>query len=115
MVIVHFCTQVRDKVERHGSYSRVKALWEHMCSKVQVWVIKMGFGPFLTLLVLKADRVLITALTERWSPMTCTFHFPPSEIGMPPIDFYMMLPIGGTPSLLTNELDLDMVRRCLGS
>lgn len=109
--------QVRDKVERHRSWSRVKTLWECMYSKVQAWVIKMGFGPFLTLPVLKADRVLMTTLAERWSPVTCAFHLPMGEIGMPPVDFYKMtgLPIGGTPSLLPDELDLKMVRRCIES
>lgn len=34
-----------------------------------------------------------------------------------PIDFYMMigLPIGGTPPLSIDELDLEMVRKCIGS
>ncbi len=43
------------------------------------------------------------------------FSFAHGEIGMPPIDFYMMmgLPMGGTPPLSTDELDLEMVRRCI--
>lgn len=48
--------------------------------------------------------------------MTCTFHLPLEEIGIPPIDFYMMagLLIGDTPPLSTNELDLKMMRKCIG-
>lgn len=87
-----------------------------MCSKAQARVIKMGFGSFLTLPVLKVDRILMTALAKRWLPVTCTFHLPMGEIGMPLIDLYMMsrLPIGGTLPLSIDELDLDIVRRCMG-
>lgn len=92
-------------------------MWECLYSKVQAWVIKLGFGPFLSLPVLKADRVLMTTLVKRWSPVTYAFHLPMVDMGMSPIDFYMMtgLSIGGTPSLSTDELDLDMVRRFMGS
>lgn len=47
--------------------------------------------------------------------MTYTFHLPMGEIGMPPIDFYMMtgLPMGGTPPILIDELNLEMVMRCV--
>lgn len=72
----------------------------------------MGFDPFLTLLMLNADWTLMMALAERWSPMTYTFHLPMGEIGMPPIDFFMMmrLPMGGTPLLSIDELNLEMHR-----
>lgn len=48
--------------------------------------------------------------------MTCTFHFSMGKIKMPPIDFYMMtgLRMSGTPPLSIDDLDLEMVRRCIG-
>lgn len=87
-----------------------------MYSKVQVRVILIRFGPLLTLPVLKADRALMMALAERWSPVTYTFHFPIGDIGMPLIDFYMItgLFMDDTPPLSTDELDLEMVRSCIG-
>lgn len=75
MFVVHFCTQVRDKVERHRSWFGVKTLWEYMCSKVQAQVMRMGFSLFLTMSMLKVDWALMMALVERWSPVTYTFSF----------------------------------------
>lgn len=67
--------------------------------------------------MVKVDQIHMMALVERWLPVTCAFHLPMGEIGMPPIDFYMMmgLPMGGTPPLPTDELDLEVVRRCIES
>lgn len=47
--------------------------------------------------------------------MTHNFLLPMGEIRMPPIDFYMMtgLSMGDTPPLLTDELILQKVRRCI--
>lgn len=50
----------------------------------------MGFGPFLSISLLKADKALMMALAERWSLITCTFYLPMGEIGLRPIDFYMI-------------------------
>lgn len=51
----------------------------------------MGFGHFLTLLMVLADKALLMALAKRWSPIMQTFHLPMEEIEVPPIDFYMMM------------------------
>lgn len=75
----------------------------------------MGFGHFLSLLVLQADRALLMALTESWSPITCTFHLLMGEIGMPPIDFFMMtgLSMDGMPSPSLDDFNLALVARCI--
>lgn len=102
-------------VERYRSWSRVQTLWKWMCLKVQDQVMGLGFGPFLSLPVLKADKVLRMALVKRWSSLTHTFHLLMGEIGLPPIDFYMImgLSMGSTAPPSTNEVDPQMVRRCI--
>lgn len=75
-----------------------KPFWKHLCKKIQAKIKEQGFGPFLNLSSLKADKSLLMALAERWSPMTRTFHLPMREIGLPQmrkiglpqIDIYMM-------------------------
>lgn len=49
------------------------------------------FGEFLALpRFAHVDRCLVEALTERWWPTTHTFHFPDFELGLTPLDFYML-------------------------
>lgn len=104
---MHFFLQIKGRVERHGSWSRVKTLWERICSNVQDRVWDLGFGPFLSLPILKVDKDLLMALSERWSSITQTFHLPMGEIGMPLVDFFMMtsLSMDDTPPPSTNEVD----------
>lgn len=87
-----------------------------MCSNVQDWACAIGFGPFLSLPVLQVDRALLMALTERWSPVTHTFHLPVGEIRMPPIDFFMMtgFSMDGTPPLSSDDFDPKLAARCIG-
>lgn len=56
------------------------------------------------------------ALAKRWSLVTCTFHLPMGEIGLPPIDLFMMtdLSMDGTPPPSSNNFDLELVARCIG-
>lgn len=87
-----------------------------MCSNVQDKVQALGFGPFLSLPMLKANKALMMALVERWSLITQTFHLPMGENDMLFIDFYMMtdLSIDGTPPITTNDFDAKLVARCIG-
>lgn len=76
----------------------------------------MGFGPFLSLPVLKANKALMMALAKRWSPVIRTFHLPMGEIGLPPIDFFMMtgLSMNITPPPTNDDFDPKLVARCIG-
>lgn len=100
----------------HGSWSGFKALWERMCSNGQDRVRDLGFGPFLSLLVLKANKALMMTLAERWLLITQTFHLPIRETGMPPINFFMMTSflMDDTPPPSTNKANVEMVTSCLG-
>lgn len=71
----------------------------------------MGFGPFLSLVVLKVDKALLMALVKRWSPVTRTFYLPMGEISLPPIDLFMMigLSMDGTPSLSSDDFGPELV------
>lgn len=66
-------------------------MWGHLCEKAQTKVKEMGFGPLLSIPLLKANKALLMALVERWSPL--------GEIGLTPTNFYMMtcLPMGCDP------------------
>lgn len=83
----------------HGSWFGVLMMCRRLCEKAQTKVKEMGFGPFLSIPLLKADKALLMALAKRWSPITRTFHLPMGEIGLAPTDFFMMtrLPMGGEP------------------
>lgn len=76
----------------------------------------MGLGHFLSLLVLQADKALLMALTKRWSPVTCTFQLPMGEIGMPPINFFMMmgLSMDSMPPLSSDDFDPTLATQCIG-
>lgn len=76
----------------------------------------MGFGRFLSLPILSADKVLLMALVERWSPITQTFHLLMGEIGVPPIDFFMMtgFSMDDTPPPSSEDFDAKLVARCIG-
>lgn len=76
----------------------------------------MGFGHFLSLLMMPVDKALLMALVERWSPITHTFHLPMGEIGVPPIDLFMMTKhfMGGTPPPSSEDFDPALVARCIG-
>lgn len=76
----------------------------------------MGFGRFLTLPMVPADKALLMALVERWFPITRTFYLLVGEIGVPSIDFYMMtgLSMGGTPPSSSEDFDLALVAPCIG-
>lgn len=75
----------------------------------------MGFGCFLTLPMMRADEALLMAFTERWSPITRTFHLLAGEISVPPIDFYIMmgLSMDGTPLPSLEDFDPTLVARCI--
>lgn len=92
-------------------------MWGHMCSNVQDMLWAMGFSHFLSLPVLKADKALMMALAERWSLSMHTFHLPMGEIGLPPIDLFMMtgLSIYGMPPPSLDDFNLELVARCIGS
>lgn len=62
--------------------------------------------------LLKADKALLMALVERWSPISCTFHLPLGEIGLNPTDFYMMtrLLMRGDPPLFEMMPAADMIQ-----
>lgn len=109
--------QDRGKVDTHGSWSRVLNLWKALYKKVQTKVLSMGFKPFLSTPLLKANKALLMALVERWSLITRTFHLPMGEIGLTPIDFYMMtkLPMGSEPPPYEITPSDDLIRKCLGS
>lgn len=87
-----------------------------MCPRVQERVQAMGFSRFLTLLMVLIDKALLMAFVERWSPITWTFHLHLGEIGMTPIDFFMMtgLSMGGTPPPSSEDFDLALVARYIG-
>lgn len=108
--------QGRGKVETHRSWSGVLVLWKNLCKRVQTKVIDMGFGLFFDIPLLKADKALLMALVERWSPITHTFHLPMGEIGVTPKGFYMVtrLPMGGAPPPYEVMPSIDMIRKCLG-
>lgn len=86
-------------MEAHRSWSRVLDLWKGLCEKVRTKVLDLGFGPFFSIPLLKANKALLMALAERWSLITRTFHLPMGEIELTLTDFYMMTqpPIGGAP------------------
>lgn len=88
-----------------------------MCSDVQDRARALGFGCFLTLLMLPADKALLMALAERWSPITQTFHLSVGEIGVPPINFFMMieLSVASTPPPNLEDFDRALVARCIGT
>lgn len=81
-------------------------MWGRLRKKAKTKVKEMGFEPFLSIPLLKADKALLTALAERWSPITRTFHLPMGEIGLPPNNFYMMthLPMGSDLLLMSWSL-----------
>lgn len=111
-----FLLQDKGKVQCHGSWSEVLWLWAWMCSNVQDRVKAMGFSHFLTLPMVPTDKALLMALVERWSPITQTFHLPIREIGVPPINFFMMtgLSMDGTPPPSSKDFNVDLVARCIG-
>lgn len=79
---------------------------------MRVKVLDLGFGPFLSIPLLKADKALLMALAKRWSPITRTFHLPMGEIGVTLTDFYMMtwLFVGGAPPSYEMMLSLEMIQ-----
>lgn len=66
--------------------------------------------------MLKIDKALMMAPVERWLFVTRTFHLPMGEIGMLPIDFYMMIDLSmdGTLPPTTDNFDVELVARCTG-
>lgn len=74
-----------------------------------------GFWPFLSLLMFLADKALLMALMKRWSPITQTFHLPMGEIGVPPIELFMMtgFSMGGTPPPSSEDFDPASVAHCI--
>lgn len=72
-LFVVFFLQVREGVETYGSGSGVLMMWEHLCGKDKTKVMEMGFEPFFTFPLLKADKALLVALAERWSPIMHTY------------------------------------------
>lgn len=66
--------------------------------------------------MLQADRALLMALIERWSPITHTFHLPMREISVPTTDFLMMtgLSMDGTPLPSSDDFDPTLVVRYIG-
>lgn len=75
----------------------------------------MGFGCFLTLPMVLAYNALLMTFVERWSPITRTFHLPAREIGMTPVDFFMMmgLSMGGTAPPSSDDFDPVLVAHCI--
>lgn len=57
-------------METHGSWFGVLIMWKRLYVKVKTKVREMGFEPFLSIPLLKADKGLLMALSERWSPIT---------------------------------------------
>lgn len=108
--------QAKGIVQCHCSWSGVLRLWARMCPAVQERVRAMGFAHFLTLSMVPADKALLMAFAERWSPITRTFHLPAGEIGVPPINFFMMsgLSMDGTPPPSSEDFDPTLVARCIG-
>lgn len=82
---------------------------------VQERVRAMGFGRFLTLLMVPADKALLMALVERWSPITPTFHLPVGEIRVPLINLFMTirLDIDGKPPPSSEEFNAELVAHCI--
>ncbi len=75
----------------------------------------MGFGHFLTLPMLPADKALPMALMERWSPITRTFHLPMGRSGCPDRFLYDDWAIyGWDTSTELGGLRSDLVARCIG-
>lgn len=103
-------------MQRHGSWSGVLKLWVQLCPRVQERVRAMGFGCFLTLPMVPADKALLMAFAERWSPITWTFHLLIAEIRMTPMNFFMMtgLSMGGTPPPSLEDFDPALVAHCIG-
>lgn len=56
------------------------------------------------------------ALVERWSPITQSFHLPAREIGVPPINMFIMtgLSIDGTPPPSSEEFNAKLVAHYIG-
>lgn len=51
-------------------------MWGHLCEGAKTKVKEMGFEPFLSILLLKVDKVLLTALVRvvfhhMHEPFTC--------------------------------------------
>lgn len=67
-------------------------------------------------LMVSTNKALLNALVERWSPITQTFHLLVGEIGVSPIDLYMMtgLAMDGTPPPSLEEFDLAFVAHYIG-
>ncbi|KAI8538348.1 hypothetical protein RHMOL_Rhmol09G0095900 [Rhododendron molle] len=71
--------------------------WEQ---RVRELVDAAGFGPFIqTMMAMKSDHALLTALAERWWDTSNSFHFPIGEMTMTPTDFAAItgLRVGGDP------------------
>ncbi|XP_058217451.1 protein MAINTENANCE OF MERISTEMS-like [Rhododendron vialii] len=94
----------------HGGSASSLAHFRALPERVRALVEAAGFGPFVQLLtVVRVDRVVLTALAERWWDTTNTFHFWFGEMTVTPLDFAAItgLRVGGDPIPYDSSLVLD--------
>ncbi|KAI8560016.1 hypothetical protein RHMOL_Rhmol04G0221900 [Rhododendron molle] len=72
----------------HGGSAGSLRYFKALPTRVRALVEAAGFGPFIQLLTMvRIDRAVLTALTERWWDTTNTFHFWFGEMSNTPLDF----------------------------
>jgi Plant mobile domain len=99
-----------DDVYGHGGSGHSLEYFRALPARVRELVEAAGFGPFVQLLgVVRVDRAVLTALTERWWDTTNTFHFRFGEMTITPLDFAAItgLRVGGDPIPYDSSLVFD--------
>ena len=77
-----------------GTWSRCTTLFEQLPQPISVRLYDTPFCDFLDLpRFAHVDRCLVEAISERWWPTTHTFHFSDFELGLTPLDFYVLMGI----------------------
>ncbi|KAI8550575.1 hypothetical protein RHMOL_Rhmol06G0117800 [Rhododendron molle] len=95
-----------------GGARRSLALYESLPQRVRDLVDAAGFGEFIrTLTRSRIDHAVLVALAERWKDTTNTFHLPPGEMTVTPIDFAVItgLRVGGEPIPFDSSIQNDQV------
>ena len=85
--------------------------------RVQQLLHQAGFWYFMQIKYIRFDRSLITALSDRWRPETCTFHFSVGEmtITLQDVSILLGLPIEGAVLNYGGNVDAEEVcQRLLG-
>ncbi|KAI8524754.1 hypothetical protein RHMOL_Rhmol13G0173600 [Rhododendron molle] len=94
----------------HGGSGHSLQYFRELPRRVRELVEETGFGPFIQLLTaVRVERVVMTALAERWWNTTNTFHFRFGEMTVTPLDLAAItgLRVGGEPIPFDPSIDLD--------